>query len=71
VENGIKVLYWKKEFSQSKAAKDLRVITANSIGNFYRISKELSNMQYYYMTSITSGEMADCDWLRCTFSGAS
>jgi hypothetical protein len=23
----------------------------------------------YYMTSITSGEMADCDWLRSTFSG--
>jgi hypothetical protein len=23
----------------------------------------------YYMASITSGEMADCDWLRSTFSG--
>jgi hypothetical protein len=22
-----------------------------------------------YMASITSGEMADCDWLRSTFSG--
>jgi hypothetical protein len=22
----------------------------------------------YYMASITSGEMADCDWLRSTFS---
>jgi hypothetical protein len=24
---------------------------------------------YYYMASVTSGEMADCDWLRSTFSG--
>jgi hypothetical protein len=23
----------------------------------------------YYMASITSGEMADCDWLSSTFSG--
>ena len=23
----------------------------------------------YYMASITSGEMAGCDWLRSTFSG--
>ena len=23
----------------------------------------------YYMASITSGEMAHCDWLRSTFSG--
>jgi hypothetical protein len=23
----------------------------------------------YYMASITSVEMADCDWLRSTFSG--
>ena len=23
----------------------------------------------YYMASITSGKMADCDWLRSTFSG--
>jgi hypothetical protein len=23
----------------------------------------------YYMASIISGEMADCDWLRSTFSG--
>jgi hypothetical protein len=25
----------------------------------------------YYMASIISGEMADCDWLRSTFSGPS
>jgi hypothetical protein len=24
---------------------------------------------FYYMASITSGEMVDCDWLRSTFSG--
>ena len=29
----------------------------------------ISYMQFYYMACITSGEMADCDWLRSTFSG--
>jgi hypothetical protein len=24
---------------------------------------------HYYMVSITSGEMANCDWLKSTFSG--
>jgi hypothetical protein len=28
-----------------------------------------TNKFNYYMASITSGEMADCDWLRSTFSG--
>ena len=27
-------------------------------------------LSIYYMASITSGEMADCDWLRSTFSGS-
>ena len=26
-------------------------------------------MSYYYMASITSGEMANCDWLRRNFAG--
>ena len=47
------MLYWEKsQFPQSKAAKDLRVIIANSIGDeknitdFNRISKEFSYMKY-------------------------
>jgi hypothetical protein len=33
------------------------------------ISFFMNSFTIYYMASITSGEMADCDWLRSTFSG--
>ena len=29
----------------------------------------MCNNSFHYMASITCGEMADCDWLRSTFSG--
>jgi hypothetical protein len=34
---------------------------------FYELKETIRRI--YYMASITSGEMADCDWLRSTFSG--
>jgi hypothetical protein len=38
-------------------------------GNKSGISAHHVLFSIYYMASITSGEMADCDWLRSTFSG--
>jgi hypothetical protein len=47
------------------------------MGQQRKFDKKISALEYgwtgyiiviYYMASITSGEMADCDWLRRTFS---
>ena len=35
----------------------------------FHILKYVISYAIYYMASITSGEMADCDWLRSIFSG--
>jgi hypothetical protein len=52
----------------SVASKDRAPIEASTHRTTYFFQKS-GTINYYYMASITSGEMADRDWLRSTFSG--
>jgi hypothetical protein len=61
------VLYWKKsQFSQSKAAKDLCVITASSIGNekemteFSQNLKGIEHMLYAHTDTRAKNEHIKC-----------
>jgi hypothetical protein len=51
---------------RSFVARSVRKLQANTFP--YRPRPRLITL-YYYMANITSGEMANCYWLRSTFSG--
>jgi hypothetical protein len=53
--------------SFSKTIENIEKFTSVCFSKLH--SRDRLITYYYYMASIISGEMADCDWLRSTFRG--
>jgi hypothetical protein len=45
-------------------------IEGRILDGLYKMKHSAHINIFYYMASITFGEMADCDWLRSSFNGA-